>query len=46
MDKVKINDRTHLREEEPYSYQLQDVKEPNLMRDVQAVRTERDHPAD
>jgi len=33
MDKVKINDRTHLLEEEPYSYQLQDVKEPNLMRE-------------
>ena len=33
MNEIKLNERTHLLQEEPYSYQLQDVAEPNLMRE-------------
>ena len=33
MNEIKLNERTHLLQEEPYSYQLQDVEEPNLMRE-------------
>lgn len=31
---IRINPKSHLLEREPYNYQLQDVAEPNLMRDV------------
>lgn len=33
MNELKLNERSHLLQEEPYSYQLQDVEQPNLMRE-------------
>lgn len=33
MSEIKINMKSHLLEEDPYNYQLQDVEEPNLLRE-------------
>lgn len=33
MSDISLNKRTNLLEQDPYNYQLQDVEEPNLMRD-------------
>ena len=33
MNELKLSERSHLLQEEPYSYQLQDVEQPNLMRE-------------
>ena len=33
MGDIKINKKTNLLEQDPYNYQLQDVEEPNLMRE-------------
>lgn len=33
MTEIKINKKTNLLEQDPYNYQLQDVEEPNLMRE-------------
>jgi isopropylmalate/homocitrate/citramalate synthase len=32
-EKIKLNSKTNLLERDPYDYQLQDVKEPNLLRE-------------
>ena len=34
MNEIKLNERTHLLQEEPYSYQLQDVEEGNYFRSM------------
>ena len=33
MSEISINEKSHLLEEDPYNYQLQDVEEPNLLRE-------------
>ena len=33
MSEISLNKRTNLLEQDPYNYQLQDVEEPNLLRD-------------
>ena len=33
MSDIKINKKSNLLEQDPYNYQLQDVEEPNLMRE-------------
>ena len=37
MSDIKINKKSNLLEQDPYNYQLQDVEEPNLMREFSST---------